>query len=153
MKLINVFILIVALALSSCGYKALNNSSNYNFKINDIKIKGNKKVNNHLNRNFQKFINNDNASRIFDLKIKSEFTKNTTSKDTEGKETGFSIEIVVNLDVYENNTLQDNVNFKKNISYNNLNSQFELKQYENVLIKDLTDQIILEINSFIGTIK
>ena len=153
MKLINVFILIVALALSSCGYKALNNSSNYNFKINDIKIKGNKKVNNHLNRNFQKFINNDNASRIFDLKIKSEFTKNITSKDTEGKETGFSIEIVVNLDVYENNTLQDNVNFKKNISYNNLNSQFELKQYENVLIKDLTDQIILEINSFIGTIK
>jgi len=153
MKLINIFIVILSLALSSCGYKALNNSSNYNFKINDIKTIGDKKINNHLNRNFQRFIKNDNASRIFDLKIESKFTKNVTSKDTEGKETGFSIEIVVNLDVYENNILKDNVNFQKSISYNNLNSQFELKQYENVLIKDLTDQIILEINSFIGTIE
>ncbi len=153
MKLINILFIIITLALSSCGYKALNNSSNYNFKINDIKIIGDKKVNNHLNRNFQRFINNDNASRIFDLKIESKFIKNTTSKDTEGKETGFSIEIVVSLDVYENNILLDNVNFQKNISYNNLNSQFELKQYENVLIKDLSDQIILDINSFIGTIE
>lgn len=153
MKLINILVIIITLALTSCGYKALNNSSNYNFRINDIKIIGDKKVNSHLNRNFQRFINNDNASRIFDLKIESKFIKKTTSKDTEGKETGFSIEIVVSLDVYENNILLDNVNFQKNISYNNLNSQFELKQYENVLIKDLTDQIILDINSFIGTVK
>ena len=153
MKLINILVIIITLALTSCGYKALNNSSNYNFRINDIKIIGDKKVNSHLNRNFQRFINNDNASRIFDLKIESKFIKKTTSKDTEGKETGFLIEIVVSLDVYENNILLDNVNFQKNISYNNLNSQFELKQYENVLIKDLTDQIILDINSFIGTVK
>ena len=75
------------------------------------------------------------------------------SKDTEGKETGFSIEINVDLDVYENSILLDSVNFQRSISYNNLNSQFELKQYENVLIKDLSDQIILDINSFIGAIK
>ena len=55
MKLINIFIIIASLALSSCGYKALNNSSNYNFKINNIKITGDKKINNHLNRNFQRF--------------------------------------------------------------------------------------------------
>ena len=30
----------------------------------------------------------------------------------------------------------------KNTNYNNLNSQFELNRYENILIKDLTDQII-----------
>ena len=153
MKLINIFIIIACLALSSCGYKALNNSSNYNFKINDIKITGDKKINNHLNRNFQRFVNNNNASRIFDLKIESKFNKKITSKDTEGKETGFSIEINVDLDVYENSILLDSVNFQRSISYNNLNSQFELKQYENVLIKDLSDQIILDINSFIGAIK
>ena len=153
MKLINIFIIIASLALSSCGYKALNNSSNYNFKINDIKITGDKKINNHLNRNFQRFVNNNNASRIFDLKIETKINKKTTSKDTQGKETGFSIEINVKLDVYENNILLDSVNFQRNISYNNLNSQFELKQYENVLIKDLSDQIILDINSFIGAIK
>ena len=82
MKIINIFIIIACLALSSCGYKALNNSSNYNFKINDIKITGDKKINNHLNRNFQRFVNNNNASRIFDLKIESKFNKKITLNAT-----------------------------------------------------------------------
>ena len=85
--------------------------------------------------------------------MKDLLNKKITSKDTEGKETGFSIEINVDLDVYENSILLDSVDFQRSVSYNNLSSQFELKQYENVLIKDLTDQIILDINSFIGAIK
>ena len=50
MKLINIFITVTFLVLSSCGYKAVNNSKNYNFQLNDIEIIGNKNVNLYLDR-------------------------------------------------------------------------------------------------------
>ena len=48
---------------------------------------------------------------------------------------------------------ENSSSFEKSISYNNLSSKFELKQYEKVLISDLTDQIILDINDYLGVIK
>ena len=152
MKLINIFIILIFLIISSCGYKAINNSENYNFQLNNIEIIGNKEINIYLDRNFKKFQNN-NAIKIFDIELKSQVNKSVTSKNSEGKDTGFSLEIIVELKIFEEDKLLDNVDFTKNINYNNLDSQFELKQYEKVLIKDLSDQIIFDINNFISLIK
>ena len=55
MKLINFIITFIFLLTVSCGYKAVNNSKNYNFQLNDIEIIGNKNVNLYLDRNFRKF--------------------------------------------------------------------------------------------------
>ena len=38
-------------------------------------------------------------------------------------------------------------------NYNNLTSQFELKQYESLLINDLTEQITFEIGRYLGGIQ
>ena len=152
MKLINIFITLAFLVLSSCGYKAVNNSENYNFQLKNIEIIGDKNINLYLDRNFKKFQNN-NSTKIFDIKLKSEINKTVTSKNSAGKDTSFSLEIVVDLKIFEKEELLENINFRKNISYNNLDSQFELKQYENVLIKDLTDQIIFDMNNFISSLK
>ena len=63
------------------------------------------------------------------------------------------MKINVKLDIIENNQNIKSNTFEKNINYNNLDSKFELKQYENVLINNLVEEILLEINSFLGTIK
>lgn len=152
MRLINFIITFVFLVTSSCGYKAVNNSKNYNFQLNNIEIIGNKNVNLYLDKNFKKFQKN-NSLKIFDIKLESQMNKTVTSKDSKGKETGFSLEIIVELKIFEKSKLLEIVSFTKNISYNNTDSQFELKQYENVLIKDLSDQIIFEMNNFISSLK
>ena len=79
--------------------------------------------------------------------------KKLHSKNSAGEDASFSMKIKVKLDITENNQNIKSNTFEKNINYNNLDSKFELKQYENVLINNLVDEIILEINSFLGTIK
>ena len=59
---------------------------------------------------------------------------------------------MVTLKIFENENKLIEENFEKTSNYNNLNSKFELKQFENILIKDLTKQINLEINSLLFNI-
>ena len=56
------------------------------------------------------------------------------------------------VEVFRNQKLVDSKTFKENINYDNLSSKFELKQYENILLKDLVDQIILKINNYINLV-
>ena len=153
MRLLKLFVLLSFIILSACGYKAMNNVYDLKFEIINFDLNGDKKINQYLERNFLRFSENKNSDRSFEIKTNSKYIKTVTSKDTTGKETGFSIKVIIKLDVLENNQILASNIFEKNISYNNLNSQFELKQYENVLIKDLTDQIILNINNYIGSIQ
>ena len=153
MKIIKIFLILNFIVLSSCGYKALNNLYDQNFGIINSEFSGNKKINRKLERNFAKFNDITNASRLFAVKINSELIRSVTSKDSAGKEASYSIEIIVTAKVYENSERISSSSFEKNTNYNNLNSQFELKQYENVLINNLTDQIIIDLNNFVGTIK
>ena len=153
MKIIKIFLILNFIVLSSCGYKALNNLYDQNFGIINSEFSGNKKINRKLERNFAKFNDITNASRLFAIKINSELIRSVTSKDSAGKEASYSIEIIVTAKVYENSERISSSSFEKKTNYNNLNSQFELKQYENVLINNLTDQIIIDLNNFVGTIK
>lgn len=153
MKIIKIFLILNFIVLSSCGYKALNNLYDQNFRIINSEFSGNKKINRKLERNFAKFNDINNASRLFAVKINSELIRSVTSKDSAGKEASYSIEIIVTAKVYENSERISSSSFEKKTNYNNLNSQFELKQYENVLVNNLTDQIIIDLNNFVGTIK
>jgi outer membrane lipopolysaccharide assembly protein LptE/RlpB len=153
MKIIKIFLILNFIVLSSCGYKALNNLYDQNFGIINSEFSGNKKINRKLERNFAKFNDITNASRLFAVKINSELIRSVTSKDSAGKEASYSIEIIVNVKIYENSESISSSSFEKKTNYNNLNSQFELKQYEIVLVNNLVDQIIIDLNNFIGTIK
>ena len=114
---------------------------------------GNKLINKNINTNFLKFTNKKNASRFYKIKINSNLIKSVTSKDSTGKEASYSVEVNLSVDIFENDKKIASNLFSKKTNYNNLNSKFELKQYENVLVKNLTDQIILDLNNFIGSIK
>ena len=154
MKNILIFFYIINLILlTSCGYKVINNINNTNFEIIEINAEGNDKINNRLEKFFSRYQDKENSSRLFNVQVNSTFIKKVSSKNTAGEDASFSMKISVKLDIFENNQNIKSSIFEKNTNYNNLDSKFELKQYENVLMNSLIDEILLEINNFLGTIE
>ena len=153
MKIIKIILISTIVMISSCGYKIINNVDGANFNIVQTTYNGDTKINKKLNSNFKRFFDNEKATRFLKVIINSQSIKKVTSKDSSGNDTGFSLEIVVNLEFYENEELLDKFNLNKKIDYNNLNSQFELKQYEKSVTDDLVSLIIVDINSYLINLK
>ena len=141
MKIIRYILVILLIVPSSCGYRAVNNLESYNFVISKYEFTGDKKINYILEKNFKRFqsIKNDGA----DYKILADSKKNISilSKSTDGKVSTYNIEVSIELEIFSNQKLINSHIFKENTNYDNLNSKFELKQYENILLKDLVNFI------------
>lgn len=152
MKKIKSFLFILLFLVSACGYKALNNLESYNFKISKYTLNGEKKVNNILEKNFKKFFDNSDQENSLKIEVDTKLITSIVSKNNAGEPIGYEMNLTVQVNVIRNNKLLSNVTFNKNTSYDNLNSKFELKQYENILLKDLTEQIVLQINNHIASI-
>ena len=152
MKIIKYILIILLIFSSSCGYKSVNNSESFNFVINKYEFSGDKKINYILERNFKRFQSDENNLTNFEILAASEKKISAVSKNADGKVATYNIEVIVELEIFKNQKLVDSNIFKENINYNNLNSKFELKQYENILIKDLLNEIILKINNYINSL-
>ena len=153
MRILTIIFFIKLIFLSSCGYKIVNNIYDHNFSIKNLELTGNNQINKNLKKFFIKFKNKKDTNKFFDIKIDSSLIKKTTSKNSAGEDNSFSMKVLIKISILENNKIKNSSSFEKNISYNNLSSKFELKQYEKVLINDLTDQIILDINDYLGVMK
>ena len=154
MKIINyTFLLLLIIFTNSCGYKAINNLDSYDFIISDYELTGDKKINFILEKNFKRFKSDGNSK--LELKIVGISEKNISilSKDTEGNVSTYNIEINIEIKIFKNQKQVDSVSFKESTNYDNLNSKFELKQYENILLKDLVNQIVLKVNNHIDSLK
>ena len=153
MRILTIIFFIKLIFLSSCGYKIANNIYDHNFAIKDLELIGNNDINKNLKKFFLKFKDKKDTDRFFDIKVDSDLIKKTTSKNSAGEDNSFSMKVLIKISIFENNEIKNSSSFEKNISYNNLSSKFELKQYEKVLISDLTNQIILDINDYLSVIK
>lgn len=150
--MIRVFLILILLLLNGCGYELINKVNNNDFKIIKFDLNGNDEINKILAENFRIFENTENFLKSLTIKSKSELTKRITSKDKSGISSGYEIEITISISVREGDNTYKDKTFNKNSKYNATGSQFELKQYEEILIKNMTSQIIFEINSFLKTI-
>ena len=153
MKIIKFIFILALFNVTSCGYKAVNKIEKSDFKIAETVFKGDSKINKKLNSNFNRYFQNENAVRTFRIKINSQSIRNVTSKDTSGKVSGYALEINVFLEIYENDKELDKFEISKKVDYDNLNSQFELKQYEKNLTDDLVDLVIIDINNYLLSVK
>ena len=141
--------------LLSCGYEPIYSkkqiNSNYNFSINTINLTGDNKVNQKLKNQLQKILIKEKKSTGLNLNLNSRREKGITSKDKKGNPKRFSIEIIIDLEVYESEILKGKANFEENFEYNNRSNKFDLKEYEkNIqdnLISKLSDEIIRYLNS------
>jgi hypothetical protein len=138
------------LILLSCGYESIYSNkqinSNYNLSINTINYTGNNKVSHILKNKIKKNLNNKKKSTGLNLNLNSRLEKVVTSKDKKGNPIRYSIEIIINLEVFESEISKGKTNFEEKFEYNNKSNKFDLKQYEeNIkdnLIAMLSDKII-----------
>ena len=60
--------------------------------------------------------------------------------------------ISIEIEVLENGEMINRTEFTEKTDYSTAESKFELKQYEDILLKNLVDQIVFKINSYLGSI-
>ena len=129
----------------SCGYAPINKLTNQNYSIIELNTNGNNQINTIIKKNFSRY-NKENLERQFTLEVSSQLEKSTSSKTQSGDNSVLSIKISINMKILENNKSPKELNYKELSSYNSLDNKFELKQYEKILIKSLTDKILSKIH-------
>ena len=153
MKIKKILLFIIFFFQVSCGYKIANNIENYKFFISEYQLNGEKKISSLLEKNFKRFQQNENLSKIYKLKTDSKITKSTTSRDAAGNDLTYRIKIFIDVEVMKDDNSKNQISFNEKTDYNASQSKFELKQYENILTRDLVNQMILKINDYLSAIQ
>jgi hypothetical protein len=153
MKMLRLIIsALLLLFTASCGYEVVKNSSQLNYSINQLDIKGDNQINSILNKKLINRKNLGNISKSLKLSLITESKTNTTSQDSMGNASSYQLTVEINILVKTNDGREFEKLFTKNTNYNNLNSKFELRQYERTLKKNLTNDIFLEINRYLSSL-
>ena len=139
-----IFLIIFFLSVS-CGYAPINKLTYKDYSIIEFKADGNNQINTILKKNFGKYSKN-NLERQFKLEASSQLEKTTNSKKQSGDSSVLSIKIIIDLKILEDNKNVKELKYEEFSSYNSLDNKFELKQYEKILIKSLTDKILRKIH-------
>ena len=134
------FTLILFLFLSSCGYKAIHskkNNNSYDFSISKLSFIGDRNINLRIKEKLNNYTLNK-KDKNFILNIESDVGKEILSKDASGEVTNFKITIKIKVELLA----QGNLEITENFNYNNIENKFNLKTYENQVIRDLTNTAV-----------
>jgi len=134
------FTLILFLFLSSCGYKAIHskkNNNSYDFSISKLNFIGDRNINLRIKEKLNNYTLNK-KDKNFILDIESDVEKKILSKDASGEVTNFKITIKIKVELLA----KGNLEITENFNYNNIENKFNLKTYENQVIKDLTNTAV-----------
>lgn len=138
-----ILILIVFFSLSGCGYSPIYSGlDNKSFKFNILKIVGDNEMNNIVSLKLKE-VANQNSSNILNLNINTEFSRNILSKNKEGKATSYSLKTFITFEVINNNGSDEYV-FAEEIKTQNMDNEFELKEYEKTVKSNFIDSKIYE---------
>ena len=123
------------------------------FKLETIKHSGDKKIGIELVNNLERF-KDRNSNNIFDIYLTSVKKESIVSKNKKGDPTSYKIELEINLDlISKNNDKKFSKKFTRSTTYNSIDNNFELNRYKVKLEKNLTSQILKEINNFFSVIE
>ena len=145
-----IFITFLFILLTSCDYTPIYSTENSKFKLNQIEVDGNKKINKLILRKISR-LQKTESNLIYDLDIISSEQINSISKDSKGNTTILEMIISTNINVKKNNFIIKKYNFSENFTYKNNSNLFELKQYEkdiqNTMIEKIVENLILNLGT------
>ena len=139
------FLCFILIFLNNCGYTPIYSKKSQNFNINEINTFGKKNANKILINKLKIYKNNPDANKSFDILINSKSSKTTISKDKKGNPTQFSMALDVDVDITDNFNNKIKKTFSENSTYNNSENKFDLRKYEDNLIKNMSETIFSEI--------
>ena len=120
-------------------------SSKSNFSITEIKFFGDKNIAKKIDNNLKIYKNEKNKSVFYDLEIYINENKSTLTKDEKGNPELLSINISVDLIVFENKAVKSKKKFNQSFIYKNSPNKFNLKKYEKTIERNLIDEILSKI--------
>jgi len=146
--------LIIFILFVSCGYTPIYQTDEISkFKLGIINHSGDKKIGRELLNNLQRF-KDKKSNNIFDINLTTIKRESIVSKDKKGNPSSYKIELEVNLDLIgKNNDKKFSKKFIKETTYNSIDDNFKQNRYKKKLEKNLTSQILQEINNFFGVIQ
>ena len=144
-------LILTLIVLNNCGYTPLYSKKNYNFEIKNIEMLGETTINKLLSNKLKVYKNNPEAKNSLSLIINSQSFKTTITKDKKGNPTQFSMSINVNVKVIDDSNNQTETTFSENSTYDNSDNKFDLRKYEDNLIKNMSEKIFSELTLFIQT--
>ena len=128
--------------IQSCTYEPVHLNKDYNFKFAKISTEGDGRINNSI-KNFLK--NNTNGDKSYNLYFKSIKRKEIVTSDTKGDPKIFKLIIELQYQLNHNNKKINEDVIIKQIKYKSIKDKFELSQYEDNLIKNLSNIIAQDI--------
>ena len=146
--------LIVFIFFVSCGYTPIYKTEQISkFKLETINHSGDKKIGIQLLKNLERF-KDRNSNNILDIYLTSVKKESVVSKNKKGDPSSYKIELEINLNlINKNNDKKFSKKFTRGTTYNSMDNSFELNRYKMKLEKNLTSQILQEINNFFGVIQ
>ena len=148
-KILLFFIFLII--LQGCGYSPMYSSnSNTTFNFDKINFEGDREINIYINDNLKRY-SNQNSNNKFNLDIKTNYLKNSVSKDLTGKTTKYTINIIADVNIKRDN-LNKVIIIKENFIIENFDNELDEKKYEESVKKNYSNlfinKLILQLINF-----
>ena len=140
--------------LYSCGYTPIYKvDQKSNFGLDIIIFSGDKKIGRKIEKNLEKFRNNQ-TKNIFDADFVSSKTREIVTKDKKGDPSSFKLIIKIKLNLI-NKTSKKTLEkeFIKEATFDSMDNKFELDQYTNNIEKNMIFNILEDMNIFFNIIE
>ena len=148
-----IFIMILILILSGCGFKVAKMSNYEGLKISNIDIDGEKRVNFYLKNNIFSLVANDSDSFV-SLEITTKKNRSTKEKNIKNEITKYQLKIIAEVVVITNNINKSKpITFSKNGEYNVSTQRSQTLNNEKQLLKRLSEDIAIEIVEMLAKYK
>ena len=142
---------IVFLLLANCGYVPMYaNQQDLDFNIKVISLEGEKDINVILAQKLNRY-QVENKNKSYDVRIISDYEKNSLTKDESGNTTNFRLTLEIDFTININGT--KNLNFKETFDMKKDVTLFDENNYENALKREMIDLILQKFITQILTIQ
>jgi len=139
-------ILLSLFLLTSCGYQPLYKQVTSGYEFFDLKFEGDQNLSMRILNNLN-IVENNLDDTLNSLTIKSTLLINETSKDSKGQVQSYRSNLNIEVSIVKNQKVIQSQSFNESFSYNNMNTRFELldyqKQVEEILIRKVNNKIRL----------
>lgn len=131
-------LLTLLLMFVGCSYIPVHLNKDFNFQIIEINFDGEKYINEIIR---DKLNRNETGEKKYKIYYKTTKIKETVSSDTKGDPKIFKLKINLDYIVYEEGKEVFKDNIIKQISYDSIDDKYELSQYEENILNNLSNNI------------
>jgi len=143
-KIFNIIFILFFLSTTSCGFTPILVKSNYNFSYIIEKSTGSERVNSNIEERLKAL---DGKEKKYNIVLNSKETKNILSKDSKGDPSILEIVINLNYIIKDNGKIIVKKNLTQRSTYNNISDNFEMEKSEEILVENLSQNLVQDIIS------